>query len=484
MTAEVSDPSARAHARLSASGSKRWMACPGSVALSDALPAEFKKSSIHAERGTAAHTLVELTLGERLSDCRQYENYWIHVSGVYQKNVPKHPDTGEPLKDGQQGWFIVDHDMMSAVDVMVETTYAELERLGPQAEMALERKFDLSWLRPQMFGTSDVSISLFLSELVVIDYKHGQGVPVEVVVRDEATGKLKMNSQLGYYALGVAEADGFTHETVTLIVVQPRCPHNDGPVRRYSFPMSELLELRDRLGEAADRVREADAAYQAIEDEVDWIEWDAAYLRAGDHCKDSFCPKFGTCSAAYRHAQEVAMADFADDPFPLPVPTPEDDMQRLANVLRWSSFLDGFVKAAKAHGMRAKEQGMVVPDHKVIRGKSNRAWVVPDDEVIAAVTALVPEGMTVSGLMTEPKLKSPAQLEKLDKKIKELVNGIPNKDHDANDPNSPVWKVAPLAVKRPGKLTLVHISKPGEEVAIDPSLDFQDDYEADETESE
>lgn len=452
------------------------MACPGSVSVSDALPAEFKKSSIHAERGTAAHTLVELSLGERLPDCRQYEDYWIHVSGTYQKATPQHPETKEPLKDGQQGWFIVNHDMMSAVDVMIETTYAELARLGPQAEMALERKFDLSWLRPNMFGTSDVSISLFLSELVVIDYKHGQGVPVEVVYRDEATGKLKMNSQLGYYALGVAEADGFTHETVTLIVVQPRCPHNEGPVRRYTFPMSELLELRDRLAAAADDVHQADQEYAKIDDEAGWLEWEGQWLRAGDHCKDSFCPKFGACGAAYRQAQEVAMADFADDPFPLEVPTPEDDMVRLSNVLRWASFLDGFVKAAKAHGMRAKEQGMVVPDHKVIRGKSTRAFVVSDQEVIDAVKDHMPD-VTDGDLMTAPKLKSPAQLEKLGKKAKELVNGVPNPDHDANDPDSPVWKIAPLAAKRPGKLTLVHISKPGEEVAIDPSLDFQDDYE-------
>ncbi len=483
MTVGLSDPSARAHARLSASGSKRWMACPGSPAVIDALPKGFVKSSIHAERGTAAHTLVELSLGQRLENCRQYEDYWINVDGTVQRPSPKNK-AGKPCSDGQEGWFIVDHDMMSAVDVMIEVTYAELERLGPQAEMAIERKFNLGWLRPDMFGTSDVSISLFLTELVVIDYKHGQGVPVEVFVRDEKTGKLKMNSQLGYYALGVAEADGFTHETVTLIVVQPRCPHEQGGVRRYTFPMAELLELRDELGAAADAVRDAEAELFHVHSNEEQLDWEQRFLRAGDHCRDSFCPKFGVCNTAYSHAQEVAMADFADDPFALEVPTSEEDMQRLSNVLRWAPFLDGFVKAAKAHGMRAKELGMVVPDHKVIRGKSNRAWVVSDQEVIDAVLAhVVPKGMTVSGLMTEPKLKSPAQLEKLDKKVKELVNGVPNPDHNANDPESPVWKIAPLAVKRPGKLTLVHVSKAGEEVTIDPAADF-DDYEEEEQESE
>jgi hypothetical protein len=471
MVAAVSDPTARAHAKLSASQSKRWMNCPGSVPIVGAMPAEFKRSGIHAERGTAAHTLVETCLEQRLEDCRQYEDYWINQAGDMQKAAPV-------SNDGESGWFIVDHDMMSAVDVMLETVYGELLRMGPQAELAIERKFDLSWLRPDMFGTSDVSISLFLTELVVIDYKHGQGVPVEVVERDPETGKLKMNSQLGYYALGVAEADGFTHETVTLIVVQPRCPHSEGPVRRYTFPMSELLELRDRLALAADRVREAEKHYDALSDEVDWIEWEAQWLSAGNHCKDSFCPKFGTCGAAFRMAQEVAMVDFADDPFPLEVPTPEADMLRLSQVLRWAPFLDGFVKAAKAHGMRAKELRMEVPDHKVVRGKANRAFVVSEEEVVARVKEA---GKSAEDAYAPKKLKSPAQLEKLGKAIKDHVNGVPNKEHDPNDPTSPVWKIPPMAQKREGKLALVHISDPRPEVPNDAAFDFDDDYE---TESE
>ncbi len=45
----------RAHAKKSASGSKRWMSCAGSIPLADLLPAGG--SSLPARQGTAAHAL-------------------------------------------------------------------------------------------------------------------------------------------------------------------------------------------------------------------------------------------------------------------------------------------------------------------------------------------------------------------------------------------------------------------------------------------
>ena len=44
------------HSKLGASGAKRWLTCPGSVALSEGMP---NKSSKYAIEGTAAHQLAE-----------------------------------------------------------------------------------------------------------------------------------------------------------------------------------------------------------------------------------------------------------------------------------------------------------------------------------------------------------------------------------------------------------------------------------------
>ena len=94
------------HAKLSPSGAHRWMACPGSSILIDELPSEFKRSSGHAQRGTAAHTLVEMCLRDRLPDSGQYLNYWINQAGEIQRAAPLGPDGTTSLSDGEDGWYI------------------------------------------------------------------------------------------------------------------------------------------------------------------------------------------------------------------------------------------------------------------------------------------------------------------------------------------------------------------------------------------
>src|SRR5690606_26428576 len=111
-------------------------------------------------------------------------------------------------------------------------------------------------------------------------------------------------------------------------------------------------------------------------------------------------------------------------------------------------FLDGFIKAANAHALRAKvDHGIAVPNHKLVRGRSTRAFVASEAEVVDAVTKHVP----ASEAYAAPKLKSPAQMEKLGKEVKKLVNGVPNPKYDPEDPTSEEWLVRPLAAKRPGK---------------------------------
>ena len=57
--------SSRAHARLNASSSHRWMMCPPSVKLSE----QFEdKPSSYAEEGTFLHELCELKLHRYLGD--------------------------------------------------------------------------------------------------------------------------------------------------------------------------------------------------------------------------------------------------------------------------------------------------------------------------------------------------------------------------------------------------------------------------------
>lgn len=440
-----SNPTDRAHAKLSASQTKRWMTCPGSVRFIDDLPALMKSgSSSFAQLGTAAHSLVEECLRENKVDSRSYRGYWISLDGGINKQK-RDPNA-----------FEVDLDMMDAVDVMLRVVWGEVGRLGDQSELMIEHRFDLSWVRPNMFGTNDVSVSLFLDELVVIDYKHGQGVPVEVSVPDKLTGKHRGNSQLLYYALGAAHKYDFTHSHVTIIVVQPRCPHPLGGVRRFTCSMEELLEFRDELALAADIVMEAYDSFPTTEA----VKWEKKFLIPGEHCKSAFCSALATCPALHRKAEEEAVADFADDP-PASLIAPKG-VDALARALLWVPVLDARNRAVEALAQRLAEQGVKVPGHKLVRKRANRQWLLDDEGVIARLLEI---GADPKDFLTTPKLASPAQVEKISNQAKQLVNGH-RLSQDTN------WQVEPIAAKGQGGITLAHESDPRAEVVLDPGADF------------
>lgn len=459
------NPTERAHARLSASGSKRWMTCPGSIPYVDTLPPELRSgSSKFAQLGTAAHSLGEACINQGLADSRSYAGWWINQQGDVTKDWRTWYKPKSRWKDPPEGWYQVDDDMMEAVDVYLAVVWAEKARLGPMAAVQTERKFDLSWLRPEMFGTNDCNVDLFLDELVVIDYKHGQGVPVEIAYPDKRTGEMKPNSQLMYYLLGAAQLEAFSHERYKLIVVQPRCPHPLGGVREVTVTKEELLAFQDELAAAADRVREAeDMLVAAKDDPVEFAAWAEEYLCAGDHCSTTFCDRLTTCAKFRDKAQELAMVDFADDPEPIPVP---QDIETLARNLEWADALTAWAKALNAQAQRLMAAGIPVPRHKLVRGKANRVFAIPEDEVIAAAQGI---GIAKADLFTQaaPKFISPAQLEKKGKEAKRLVNGVFDKDLE-------VWTVAPIAAKGEGKVKVAHESDPREAVPLDAALDFED----------
>jgi hypothetical protein len=452
MATEQSNPTDRAHAKLSASQTKRWMTCPGSVRYIDDMPAIMKRgSSSFAQLGTAAHSLVEECLREGRKESRLYRGYWISLDGSINKQK-RDPDA-----------FEVDLDMMDAVDVMLRTVWTEHARLGPEVELMIEHQFDLSWVRPNMFGTNDVSLSQFLEELVVIDYKHGQGVPVEVSVVDKATGKHKGNSQLLYYALGAAHKYDFTHTHVTIIVVQPRCPHPLGGVRRFTCSMDELLEFRETLALAADVVMEAYNEYPQYTQRGKEEHWQDKFLVPGEHCKSAFCPALAVCPSLHRLAEREAVADFSEEP-PASLPAPKG-VESLGRALLWVPVLDARNRAVEALAQRLAEQGVKVPGHKLVRKRANRQWLLDEEGVVAR---LVEIGADPKDFLTQPKLASPAVVEKISSQAKQLVNG----HRLTNDTN---WQIEPIAAKGQGGITLAHESDPRAEVIIDPAADFPKD---------
>lgn len=453
------------HARKSASGSKRWIKCAGSLALVDAMdPSLRRPTGAAAMTGTCAHGLGEYLLrsGHREVPDRLLNTIvWLdaqedaHLLELEEPQIETVAQLSAELGVDVKFFARIDEKMRDGVQLYLDVVWQDHDEMGPTVEMMVEERFDMEWLRPGLGGTSDCTLWQYLGLLRVIDYKNGY---VNVEAEDNTQG-LK-------YALGMAHVVEWAFDDVEVVIVQPNT-RQGSPVKRFRVTREQLEAFRDMLAEASDRVDEAGEALGLCQDQADFADWASTYLDAGtdddhDHC--TFCDAFATCPAAQALAQDVAQADFADDPPDLnPVEAVDQDgLERLCRTIKWAGYLDAYVKAAKTLGQRRLEQGLEVPGQKLVEGKANRRFESEKD----VVTLFVAKGFAQDELYEPPKpptLKSPAQMEKLGaprskerKLAKELVGG--------------------LASKPPGKLAMAPIDDPREAVEPrDAASDFVDD---------
>lgn len=366
------------HAILGASSASRWLACPGSVREIASLPRYAREqTSIYAKEGTAAHYLSEKCLVDGL-DPKDFRGLWIGDHGVISSEKEKPDLPGD--------WFEIGEEMIDALTLYLNEVYGHLERLG-NAELTVERTVYPIPGREDMFGTADVIIHEPYGEIVVIDLKYGKGVVVET----------EWNDQAMYYGLGALREVGGDADVskVTLVIVQPRAPHHDGPVRRWTLPSAELIEFSDTLSAGADRTKDADAP-----------------LIAGDHCR--FCPVRPTCPALKEKLFSTMVVQVPDDLDEIKepeshvrLPDPHDPME-LARAKAIADLAEFWAKEVNVLVQRALEHGVKVPGFKLVRKTAHRRWKDASDLERRLTNKA---GVGVDDIYVK-KLKSPAQLEK------------------------------------------------------------------------
>ena len=163
------------HAKLSASGSSRWLNCPGSIKAEESYK---NTTNSAAAEGTLAHELAEkcLITGSNAED-------YLGDSGVSQEMV-----------DNIQGYV----DYVESFDC---------------DDRYIEQRVDFSDVVPNGYGTADAII--VKGDLIrVIDLKYGQGVTVDA----------HENMQGFLYCVGAVQEFGFLADFNTFIVdiYQPR----------------------------------------------------------------------------------------------------------------------------------------------------------------------------------------------------------------------------------------------------------------------
>lgn len=354
------------HARLSASGSERWMECPGSIRLGELVPQEDDESDYAAE-GSAAHALAEKCMLDGMDT-------WMFVGSALEghEKFPVTPEMAEAVQvfldyaRGLYGEGVED----GSITMLVEHTIGE-EHIGLHGGGTLDLAFhDLNREKGGGF-------------LHLLDYKHGVGVAVDIGPRerDEKDPIAGFNSQMLYYAYGLLKSLGVEHGqgiNTGLTIGQPRAVHEEGPIRERWLSSDDILDWGDNILLPA--MRAVDAS--------------DAPLQLGSHCR--FCPAKLVCREMKENFSSVVegevdnVAGMSDEELAL-----EFDRIEQAQM---------YIKALRDEAFRRAMNGTPVPGTKLVAGRADRQW--KDDAEAELIEKFGDDAYN------EPKLKSPAQVEK------------------------------------------------------------------------
>lgn len=317
------------HARLSASGAHRWMACPPSVKLEEQFP---DKGSSYAAEGTLAHSMAEVII--------RYNNGEI-TKKAFTTRINK--IRKDELYDKSMEEYISDYTQT------VWEIFNEVKAECPDAQLLPEQRLDFSEYVPDGFGTGDVVI--IADDMVqVIDLKYGKGVGVSAVG----------NPQLRLYGIGAYLEHSMLYDIqrVKETIIQPRLEN----VSTEELTVEELMEWADT------EVRPK--AELAIAGEGEFVP--------GDHCR--FCKAKAVCRARADENLALMKMDFRD-------PDILEEWE-IGEVLQRAEELNDWAKDVKDYAFdQALNHGVKFEGWKLVEGRSNRKYLNEDKVKEALIEA-------------------------------------------------------------------------------------------------
>lgn len=307
------------HAKLSASSSSRWMHCPPSVLISEGIP---EVPSEFAQEGTEAHTLCEYKLNKALGK------------------------EGENPSETLPHYCLEMEDCATDYAAFVTENVEDLKKVCKDPIVLVEQRLDFSSFVPEGFGTGDCVI-IADGTLHVIDFKYGQGVPVDAVD----------NSQMMLYALGACEMFGILYDIskIVMTIYQPRLSNISSAEISYDelyLWANEILKPLAQMAGCGD-----------------------GEFKAGDWCR--FCKVKAQCKERARENMAIASYEFRE-PNLLNDDELADILQRIDGLIVWADDV-------KNYAMSLALSGKKITGFKLVEGRAVRKYA-DEKKVIEAVS--------------------------------------------------------------------------------------------------
>lgn len=298
------------HAKLSASGSARWIHCSGSVKAEEGLP---DTRSFFADEGSAAHELAEICGVQNQSAFDWEDRQLIEYSAI-----------------------TVSREM--AANVQVYLDYVNQFHTA-KTERYIEKRMDFSEWVPDGYGTADAVI-YGNGTVDIFDLKYGKNIV-------SAQG----NTQGILYMLGAIEDELVETHTFRFHIVQPRMDFID----TYTLTRAQLLELGEWIRERAALALSPNAERTPGEEQ----------------CK--YCKAKATCPALNKLTEDVLMTDLDSMNTTNPDRLSQDQLQRAMAakklIVSWLDAVEDYITETIY-----TEDCDTFAGHKLVEGRSLRQW--------------------------------------------------------------------------------------------------------------
>lgn len=413
----------REHAKLSASGSHRWLHCTASAWMELHFDDE---GSEFADEGTRAHFMASECLsgkigvtewGERQKH-QALDRLWHEAT----HNVLVQSDAGLCTQD--EMWAVLDElselrdednvpgyaewleqfeadypaEMFDVVDGYIDFVHAkilEAKVRNPDCIVYVERRVDFSKWVPEGFGTADCII-ISDGVITVIDLKYGKGVFVDVTE----------NSQAMLY--GAGSYNDFKHlfdmKHLALVIYQPRI----GNIAQFDLSVKQLLGWLENHVKPIAKV-----VWHSMEnDTLDGVEFDTSDV---EQCR--FCKARNHCRA--RSDEMMAMAQYEKDVALMKLPEIARLLPKAKHLKLWATNMEEFAQSQAVLGVK-------VPGFKLVEGRSNRRITHEG----RAVNVLRAEGFKKEQLYKKPQVLGITALKELvhgEKKLYDMIGAFIDK---------------------------------------------------------
>lgn len=253
----------------------------------------------------------------------------------------------------------------------------------------VELKFAHPDIHKGFRGTADsVIYDANTKTLYVTDYKHGAGIPVSAI----------NNKQLLYYAIGSMLALKMPFLKIVMTIVQPRYSVEEA-IKSWEIDAVDILDFKALLLDA-----------------IEATEAENAAIITGDHCQ--FCRAKHKCPALKLEAEKAFTDELALEKM-MGIST-----AKLGELLDSIPLIEAWCSGVKEFAYQQATKGILPENYKLVPKRATRKWTD-----LAKAEQILRNNINqavMRELMTEPELKTPAQVEKIigGKAGKELVEKL------------------------------------------------------------